>query len=196
MGIDLLLIALVATGLLYVAWTLTGPLARSVPETNVASQPELPELQPQLPIAGQGMVLSKVSTVEDRQQATDILRRSCVEVLQDDRWILPLEVSREEAEQLARCVPESQLTDIDLLRGHAIYRLPEKLGLIGVREGEPGARSEAEEGRHKSVSPDAAIGRRVICWGFVVSDGADRCSVWFVRPSLSLPATSLEGSPR
>ena len=94
---------------------------------------------------------------------------------------------------------------------HAIYRLPQDEGLIAVRETVLSASTPAVANPHlQPLSPgergagivnethagdlSAVIGRRVVCWGFVVSDGASGHSIWFARPALSLPTASLESS--
>lgn len=198
--VDLLVIVVVAAGLLYGAWS----LARS-PEHAVPTQvlPELPELQPQLSVAGQGMTLTKESVSGTRQQANEVLRSRCVEVLQSRNWVLPLEITEDEQEMLSRCTPDFRRAQERIPEEHAIYSMPGQAGLIGIRESVVRESTSATANRHpqplsqgewRAAGQGAANGRRVVCWGLVVSDGASGHSIWFARPALSLPAASLEGS--
>jgi hypothetical protein len=236
---DLLAIATVAVAILWIAWMSTrGQKAPAPP-----NMPALPELDLQLPIAREGMLLSKVSVRGDRRQALEQLQRMCWDVV-EQQAVLPLEIDDEERRLLAYCTPDSRVTappagsplppgeglgvrdfaqpvpttdqPINSSAGpmvinHAIYRQPQDEGLIAVRETvlststpavanpHPQHLSQRERGagtedQRPAGDPSAVIGRRVVCWGFVVSDGASGHSIWFARPALSLPTASLEGS--
>jgi hypothetical protein len=70
--------------------------------------PAIPELDLQLPMAGEGMLLSKESVPGDRQQALAQLQRMCWKVLEQP-VVLPLEIGAEERRILAYCTPDSRV---------------------------------------------------------------------------------------
>ena len=53
---------------------------------------------------------------------------------------------------------------------------------------------EREQSPSSGTVPGAVAGRRLICWGFIVSDGAEGYTVWFAQPREKLPrSVSREG---
>jgi hypothetical protein len=91
-----------------------------------------------------------------------------------------------------------------------LYPLTQPTGRAGVREMTPqggpispsvkSSPTAASNGRESGQSPQddpgsgAVAGRRLICWGFIVSDGAGGHTVWFAQPREKLPrSVSREG---
>ncbi len=50
-----------------------------------------------------------------------------------------------------------------------------------------GEREQEEQSPSDDSGSSAAAGRRLICWGFIVSDGGDGHTLWFARPREKLP---------
>lgn len=177
--LDVLAIATICGLLLIVIWRNTqAPGTASVP-TN--SNSTLRDINLELPIADQGMLLTKDSIPGNQQAALVSLQQKCESVLsRAQEWVLPLDIREEEQRHLALCRDEARLHSTVSIPGCAIYIMPQRAGLIGVRE--PATES--------TRVPGTVTGRRVICWGFVVSDGANGHSLWFARPALSLPAAT------
>ena len=183
---DLLVIVVIACGLLGLAWRVAreGGRTDEEPKGSLSAtdppMPESPELQLLLPLEKFGMVLTRQHVDGHSEQALAVLDQRCQEVLAAaDDWVLSLAVSPEEQQLLDSLVgteplPGSSNQSPPLAQ---LYPLTQPTGRAGIRDGS-----------------GAAAGRRLICWGFIVSDGADGYSVWFAQPREKLPrSVSREG---
>ena len=54
-----------------------------------------------------------------------------------------------------------------------------------------GAREQKEQSPKAATDTSAVAGRRLICWGFIVSDGAEGHTVWFAQPREKVPRSVL-----
>ena len=187
--LDLLVIVALAGGLLWLAGQVAGE--RQTPQSPVAdslpSDPanaELPELQLLLPLERIGMVLSQETILGDPQSAMDHLDQKCREALASpDDWGLSLVVSEEEQRLLdATAAHESPLADLpeSIPQGTRLYPLDSPPGRVGVRE---------------ATGAGAGTVRRLLCWGFILSAGADSHTVWFARPREKFPRSDSRESP-
>lgn len=182
---DLCVIVGLACGLLALAWQV-APRPQTPSSTMFAADsalPDTPELQLFLPLERSGMVLSRESVPGGSQLAIDSLERKCREVLAESNlWVLSLAVSDEERQLLERIDDASPLT-FDSAPGSSepgIYPLTHPTGRMGIRE---------------PASAGAAPGRRLLCWGLIMSEGTESQTVWFVRPREKLPTSApREGS--
>ncbi len=240
---DLLVIVVIASGLLGLAWkvarergrveeaSLESPLSGATP-----SLPESPELPLLLPLEKFGMVLTRQPVEGDSERALAALDQQCREVLAcADEWVLSLAVSPEEQQLLDSLVATEPLpwdgesvvfrsakerpfaerkATIQAERkatltnpSAQLYPLTQPTGRAGIRgmtplggpltpalsppvESSPKAESngrEREQGPSSGTVTGAAAGRRLICWGFIVSDGAGGHTVWFAQPREKLP---------
>ena len=182
---DLLVIVMVAVGLLGIAWKLAqsdAPLEQPPLISVDDTLPNSDELQLLLPLERIGMVLSQESIAGDAQVAIDHLEQKCRMVLATpDEWVLSLSVSDEEqrlleATQDGTPIPLGQES---LPSGTKIYPLVSPTGRVGIQE---------------ATGPGALLGRRLLCWGFTLSEGVDTQTIWFARPREKLPPSgSREG---
>ena len=114
---DLLVIVVIASGLLGLAWkvarergrveeaSLESPLSGATP-----SLPESPELPLLLPLEKFGMVLTRQPVEGDSERALAALDQQCREVLAcADEWVLSLAVSPEEQQLLDSLVATEPL---------------------------------------------------------------------------------------
>ena len=177
---DLLVIVLVAWGLLAVAWHVARTRGRAEEVLLATSgaaplQPESPELQFPLPLETFGMVLTRQHVKGEAAQALATLDRRCREALASaDEWVLSLAVSPEEQrllDSLAGTEPLPAPSD-QTAPSAPLFPLTQPIGRAGVRGGN---------------GSGAATGRRLICWGFILSDGAEGYTVWFAQPREKLP---------
>ena len=183
---DLLVIVVIACGLLALAWRVARKNGRAdeAPSGSLSStappMSESPELQLLLPLEKFGMVLTRQHVDGHSEQALAVLDQRCREVLASaDDWVLSLAVSPEEQQLLDALVgteplPGSRNQSPPLAQ---LYPLTQPTGRAGIRD-----------------DSGAAAGRRLICWGFIVSDGAGGSTVWFAQPREKLPrSVSREG---
>lgn len=188
-----------------------APLATSVPDTP---GPETPELQLLLPLEKFGMVLTREHVDGRAEQAVTALDQRCRKVLAAaDEWVLSLAVSPEEQQLLDSLDQVEPLPGPpgSFASSAQLFPLHRPTGRAGVRQSavegallapaliptikpslavEPsaGEREQLEPAPAKEESASAApAGRRLICWGFIVSDGAEGHTVWFARPRDKLP---------
>jgi len=189
--LDLLVIVAVAVGLLFVAWKQTR-----VPETSSSRLPAPPaaagtphDLQPLF--VHNGLYMTRHPAPGTRDQALAELERICAEVLKESTaTILPLEVTAEEKDLLNQCRESARISSESDTPNTAIYALPIKAGLIGVRFNDDySLRSTRPMGSpdkplDPSTTPDAAVGHRVICYGYISSRGDSWHMIWFFRPFL------------
>lgn len=195
--LDLLAIVAVAIGLLFVAWRQTR--VPEVPETSRSrlSAPPTVVGTPhnfQHMFVHDQMCMVTLPAIGTREDALSELERSCAEVLKESASIvMPLEVSEREKDLLGQCPESARITSDSDTPDTAIYALPAKAGLIGVRFNDdlslrstrPGGRRNpggSEEPPAPSTTPDAALGHRVICYGYVSTHGTSEHMIWFFRP--------------
>ena len=219
---DLLVIVTIAGGLLGLAWRVArergrqeaAPLASSLAGGQL---PETPELQLLLPLEKFGMVLTREPVEGDSQQALAALEQRCTEVLAAaDEWVLSLAVSPEEQQLLDSLVGAEPLPGpLDQhMTSVRLFPLTQPTGRAGIRGIMPTSVpltpalsppvessqnvtpivAEREQRPQGDSGTGAAAGRRLICWGFIVSDGAGGHTVWFARPREKLtPSDSQKG---
>ncbi len=185
--LDLLVIVALAGGLLWLAWLVAkersvpppAPLTTATPAPALSDPTELKLL---LPLERIGMVLSRESIPGEAPLAIDHLEQRCRAVLaSSEEWVLSLAVSEDEQQLLdaiagAAALPVEQAS----LPGQTrLYSLSSPTGRVGTRE---------------ATGEGALPGRRLLCWGFVLSEGTDEQTVWFARPREQLPRSgSREG---
>ena len=218
---DLLVIVAVAGGLLGLAWQVARQRGR-VEEAPLGSPlagatsplPEPPELQLTLPIEKFGMVLTRQHVEGDSVQALAALDQRCREVLASaDEWVLSLAVSPEEQQLL------DSLAGTEPLPGSSaqLFPLTQPTGRVGIRvstsmggpltpalsptmessqpaEPNVGEREQKEQSLKDATGSGAVAGRRLICWGFIVSDGAEGHTVWFAQPREKWPRSAARES--
>ncbi len=182
-----------------------APLASSLAGSPL---PEAAKLQLLLPLEKFGMVLTREPVEGNSQQALVALEQRCTEVLAvADEWVLSLAVSPEEQLMLDSLVGAEPLPGpLDQpLAAVRLFPLTQPTGRAGIREPatrnrpltpalsptvessqtvEPHVGERGQEGQRPrdDSGSSAAAGRRLICWGFIVSDGAGGHTVWFARP--------------
>ncbi len=182
--------------------------------------PETPELQLKLPIEKFGMVLTRQHVEGDSVQALAALDQRCREVLaSSDEWVLSLAVSPEEQQLLDSLTgteplpgppdlpwPSAQLFPLTQPTGRVGIRVSTSMGgpltpaLSPTMESSPPAEPTVGEREQKEQSPvdatgsGAVAGRRLICWGFIVSDGAEGHTVWFAQPREKWPRSAARES--
>ncbi len=216
---DLLVIVTIAAGLLALAGQVASqrgreeatPLANSLDGNQL---PDTPELQLLLPLEQFGMVLTREHVEGHSEQALVALEQRCAEVLTAaDEWVLSLVVSSEEEQLLNSLVgTESLPGPLDQPKTSVrLFPLTQPTGRAGVRgitpTGHPvtpavessqtakqnmGEREQEEQSPSDDSGSGALAGRRLICWGFIVSDGAGGHTVWFARPREKLPRSVLQ----
>lgn len=183
-------------------------LAASSPGTPLPETLERPLL---IPLEKSGMVLTREHVDGPAEQALAALDQRCREVLAtDDEWVLSLAVSPEEQQLLDSLVLAEPLPGphAPLASSAQLFPLHRPAGRAGVRERvtygarlaliitppeitppeitppvAPSAREPKQPAPFQAeAGSGAAAGRRLICWGFIVSDGAGGHTVWFARP--------------
>lgn len=178
--VDLLAIVAVAFGLLFVAWrqvhvphATKSPTARGAPPPAVVGLPS--NFQPLF--VRNEMYMTNWFAPGTREAAIASLQRACSDVLKDSRGkILPLEVNAAETEMLGQCRESARITSASANPDTAIYALPIQAGLIGVRFHDSYRLSPTN-----TSAPNAALGHRVICYGYVTSQGTSGHTIWFFR---------------
>ena len=174
----MLVIVAIAVGLLGLAWRVAGErgLDKAAPPSPLITSPTLPDSpELQIPLEKFGMRLTREPVAGEAQQAITDLERKCDEALASaDEWVLSLAVSPEEQQLLDSLAATEPLTRpfTQLTSSVQLFPLTQPTGRAGVRSG----------------SGDA-VGRRLICWGFIAAEGKQGQTVWFARPREKLPRT-------